>query len=310
MKMSYNIDNVYQKVYKNMNLLQGVLIMKSFNIKRVLSLLMICSILFCSFSLFSCENEVVKYVVLDENFGAEDYSVGFRLGDNALTLKIQEILDEMIVDGTAGEISTKWFGSDVMLRGVEFPRAITEVEGDTSLQYILEKGELILGLDATFPPMGFLDEEGNIDGFDIDMAKEVCKRLGIELTLQPIAWTAKEMELNGKTIDCIWNGLSVDDERTEKLNLSKPYIANKQIIIAADNSGINTKADLAGKTVSAQAGSTALGAIKADVSTHESFAKLAEYDSNDDAYLDLKSGRVDAFVVDEVYGRYIIDQDK
>lgn len=111
------------------------------------------------------------YIVLDENFGAENYAIGFRRDDNALTLKIQEILDAMIADGAAGEIAVKWFGSDVMLRDVDFPREIKEIEGDTSLQYILDKGELILGLDETFPPMGFRDENGEIVGFDIDLSQ-------------------------------------------------------------------------------------------------------------------------------------------
>lgn len=280
-----------------------------FTLKRVCSLVMAAVLLICGISLISCGKKGTDYIVLDENFGAENYAIGFRRDDNALTLKIQEILDAMIADGAAGEIAVKWFGSDVMLRDVDFPREIKEIEGDTSLQYILDKGELVLGLDETFPPMGFRDENGEIVGFDIDLAKEVCKRLGVELKLQPISWKAKEMELSTKKIDCIWNGMSVDEDRIEGFNLSKPYIANKQIIITSESSGIKTKADLAGKNVGAQEGSSALGAIEADAETFNSFAKLTEYESNDEAYLDLKAGRIDALVVDEVYGRYMLEQD-
>ncbi len=216
----------------------------------------------------------------------------------------------MIADGKAGEIAKKWFDSDVMLRNVDFPRELKASEDDTSLQYVLDKGEFILGLDETFPPMGFRDEKGEIIGFDIDLATEVCSRLGVKLKLQPIKWTAKEMELSGKTIDCIWNGMSVDDERIEKFDLSKPYIANKQIIIVSEESGIKTKADLAGKRIGVQADSSAIGAVQADKATADSFASLDQYDSNDDAYLDLKAGRIDALVVDEVYGRYMIGNDQ
>ena len=120
-------------------------------------------------------------------------------------------------------------------------------KADNSLKDVQSKKELILGLDASFPPMGFTDKKDNIVGFDIDLAKEVCKRLGVELKLQPISWKAKEMELSTKKIDCIWNGMSVDDDRIEGFNLSKPYIANKQIIITSENSGIKTKPILQAK---------------------------------------------------------------
>ncbi len=249
-----------------------------------------------------------KYVVLEENFGEEEYAIGFRKTDNALILKVQEILDEMIADGAAGEIAMKWFGEDNLLRNVEFPSAIEET-GDDSLQKILDKGVLVLGLDETFPPMGYRNESGTIVGFDIDLATEVAARLGVELKLQPIDWNAKEMELNDGKIDMIWNGMSLTPARIEEMNMSKPYIANRQIIIVNENSGIKTKADLAGKKVAAQAGSSAIDAMKADAETFASFGQLVEFDNNNAAYLDLKAGRVDALVVDEVVGKYMISQD-
>lgn len=251
-----------------------------------------------------------KYTVLSEDFGAENYAIGFRRGDDALAKKVSVILAEMTADGKAGEIAKKWFGSDVMLRDPEYPRELNEEKGDASLQYILDKGELILGLDETFPPMGYRDANGDIIGFDIDLATEVCSRLGVKLKLQPINWDSKEMELNGKTIDCIWNGMSITDERISGMDLSTPYIANKQIIIVKSDSGISTKADLAGKTVGAQQGSSAVDAISAEPDVKASFGSLNEYASNDEAFLDLKAGRIDVLVVDEVYGRYMISQDK
>lgn len=251
-----------------------------------------------------------KYTVLSEDFGAENYAIGFRRGDDALAKKVSDILAEMTADGKAGEIAKKWFGSDVMLRDPEYPRELNEEKGDASLQYILDKGELILGLDETFPPMGYRDANGDIIGFDIDLATEVCSRLGVKLKLQSINWDSKEMELNGKTIDCIWNGMSITDERINGMDLSTPYIANKQIIIVKSDSGISTKADLAGKTVGAQQGSSAVDAISAEPDVKASFGSLNEYASNDEAFLDLKAGRIDVLVVDEVYGRYMISQDK
>lgn len=259
--------------------------------------------------LVSCgEKADVTYVVLDDNFGAEEYAIGMRKDDYAFAAKIQEILDEMAEDGSAGAIAEKWFGrADAFLTGKEFPREMKTVEGDESLQYIMDKGTLVLGLDESFPPMGFRDSEtGEIIGFDIDLAKEVAKRLGVELVLQPIDWDAKELELNGKKIDLIWNGMSVTDERIENMFLSKPYVANAQVIIVPSNSKIKTKADLAGKKIALQKGSSALDAVKADTEVYNSLGEVIEYAENLAAYLDLKAGRVDAFVVDRVVGEYII----
>ncbi len=275
--------------------------------KRIIALmLVVLSIL----TVASCGSKA-KYIVLEDNFGSEEYAIGFRKEDYALAAKVQEILDEMAEDGTAAKISKKWFGNeDAFLTGKEFPREMKTVEGDNSLQYILDNGKLVLGLDENFPPMGFRDSEnGDIVGYDISLAEEVCKRLGVELVLQPINWDAKELELNGKKIDCIWNGMSVTDERIENMFLSKPYVANAQVIIVAADSPIKTRADLAGKKVALQKGSSALDAVMADTATYEAIlngGEIVEFDDNLTAYLDLKAGRVDAFVVDKVVGEYII----
>jgi polar amino acid transport system substrate-binding protein len=281
--------------------------------KRILTLVL--AVLLTASLLVSCQGAKTAkdFTIIEENFGEEFYGIGFRKGDNALTLKVQETLDAMIADGKFAEISNKCFGKDVAVANAAFPRAIEEVEGDTSLEYILDKGELILGLDETFPPMGYRDANGDIVGFDIDLATEVCARLGIKLKLQPIDWNAKEMELSTKSIDCIWNGMSITDERVENMNISKPYIANRQVVVTANDSGIAVKADLNGKKVATQAGSAALDAINAEAEAAgnaEAFGKVTEYASFDDAWLDLKAGTVDALVIDEVYIRYIMENDK
>ena len=249
------------------------------------------------------------YVVLEDNFGAEEYAIGFRKDDYALAAKVQEILDEMAKDGAAGKISKEWFGrEDAFLQGKEFPREMKTVSGDNSLQYILDKGEIVLGLDESFPPMGFRDSKtGEITGYDIDLAKEMAKRLGVELKIQPIDWAAKEMELDSKNIDMIWNGMSVTDERVQNMFLSKPYLANTQCIIVAADSPIKTKADLAGKKVALQEGSSAMEAVEADEATYATIGELVTFAENLTAYMDLKAGRVDAFVVDRVVGEWIIE---
>ncbi len=181
-----------------------------------------------------------------------------------------------------------------------------ETGSDDSLKYIMDKGTLVLGLDDSFPPMGFRDENGNITGFDIDLAKEVCKRMGVELKLQPIDWDSKILDLNSKDIDVIWNGLTITEERKAKIDFSKPYIANRQIIITQASSPIDKISDLKGKIVGIQLGSSAEDAVRADEKVLESFKELAKYQDNIQALMDLATGRIDAVVVDEILGRYYI----
>ncbi len=186
--------------------------------------------------------------------------------------------------------------------------AETGAEGDDSLTRIMDKGELVLGLDDSFPPMGFRGDNGEIVGFDIDLAKEVAERLGVTLRLQPIDWDSKVLDLNSRDIDVIWNGLTITPERREQILFSKPYLANRQIVIVQDDSDIDTKEDLAGAVVGIQLGSSAENAVNADGATVETFEELARYQDNVQALLDLEVGRVDAVVVDEILGRYYISQ--
>ena len=109
---------------------------------------------------------------------------------------------------------------------------------DNSLQNVLDKGTLVLGLDDSFPPMGFRDENNNIVGFDIDVATEVANRMGVELKLQPIEWSTKEMELNTGSVDCLWNGLSIDDERKQAMDLSEPYA---EVVVMVDVGGVGER---------------------------------------------------------------------
>lgn len=252
-----------------------------------------------------CSKNYDKTVVLAEDLGKEQYGIGFRNEDIALGLAVYNAFEEMIADGTANKISQKWFGEDVILDGVVIEDTAA-AEDDDSLQKIIDKGTFVLGLDDSFPPMGYRDDENNIVGFDIDLAAEVCNRLGVELVVQPIDWNSKELELSSGSIDCIWSGMSITDERIENMFIPMAYIANKQIIVVGDGSGIDSKADLSGKIVGLQAGSSALEALENDTATYESVKEVVEYADNVTAYMDLKAGRIDALVVDSVVGYYII----
>lgn len=187
------------------------------------------------------------------------------------------------------------------------PQTQTQAPADKSFQTIKDKGFFTVGLDDAFPPMGFREEKTNeIVGFDIDLAKEAAKRMGVEVKFQPVIWDTIAEELNNGKIDVIWNGCTITPARQEKMAFTKPYITDRQIIVVKKGSPLADKKALAGKKVGIQAASSAIEAVEKDQPTFKSLKELVQFDNNVDALLDLKSGRIDAVVVDEVVGRYYL----
>ncbi len=165
---------------------------------------------------------------------------------------------------------------------------------------------LVVGLDDTFAPMGFRDEDGNIVGFDVDLANAVGEELGMDVEFQPIDWNAKEMELESGNIDCVWNGMSITPERKENMSLSDKYLNNKIVLMTLADSSIDvTSAEqLADLEIGTQVDSSALEMLKSN-EAYESFKdNINEYDTYDTAIMDLKAGRVDVIAVDQVLGEY------
>jgi len=175
---------------------------------------------------------------------------------------------------------------------------------DNSLNDIKNKKELVVGLDDNFPPMGFRGSNGEIVGFDIDMAKEVGKRLGVKVTFKPVEWDGIILSLNNKDIDVIWNGLTITDKRKEQIGFSKVYLQNKQIIMVSSKSTISKKSGLSNKNVGLQLGSSSETALAKDTALTKSLKQVKKYSNNTEALLDLNAGRIDAVIVDEVVGRY------
>ncbi len=163
---------------------------------------------------------------------------------------------------------------------------------------------IVIGLDDNFPPMGFRDDKGELVGFDIDLAREAGKRIGVEVQFKPIDWSAKEAELTGKRVDVLWNGLTITEERKANILFTTPYLENHQIIVVTEKSPVTTKAQLAGKVVGVQDGSSAVDAIQKDADTAKSIKEIKKFGDNVTALMDLSTGRLDALVVDEVVGRY------
>ena len=189
--------------------------------------------------------------------------------------------------------------------------ATTEAGGDNnaaatdeSLNKVLESKKFILGLDATFVPMGYTDDNDQIVGFDIDVAEEVCSRLGVELVKQPINWDTKETDLDLGKIDCIWNGLSVSPARAEAMNLSEAYMQNDMIFTVMNGSEYNSSADLEGKVVAVQNGSTAQEILEgSDIGNKVKISAIA---TNLEALQQLELGLADGVFLDSVVANYLI----
>jgi polar amino acid transport system substrate-binding protein len=183
-------------------------------------------------------------------------------------------------------------------------------ESSDQFDAIKKKGEVVVGFDNTFVPMGFKDEKGDTVGFDIDLAKEVFKRVGIDVKFQPIDWSMKETELNTGKIDLIWNGYTITDERKEKVAFTNPYLENRQVIITLAGSKVKTKEDLKGAKVATQSGSSSLEAINAEADLAAAFdgGKPVLFENYTQALMDLEVKRVDAVVADEILARYYINE--
>ena len=175
---------------------------------------------------------------------------------------------------------------------------------DLSYKKIVDKKELVLGFDDNFPPMGFVGEDGNYTGFDIDLAREVCKRLGVELKLQPIVWERKEEYLNDGKIDCIWNGLSINSERSESMNLSEPYMENETVFVVKKSSPFRKLGDLEGKSVGTQAGSSTESVLEA--SKKIPGMKIVRAGDNYKLFDMMESDEIDAVFLDSIVAYYYI----
>ena len=175
-----------------------------------------------------------------------------------------------------------------------------------AVEALKARGTFVLGLDASFPPLGYMDDDNEVVGYDIDLAKEVAKRMGVSFKAQPIDWDAKEMELSTGKIDCIWNGFTITDERKEALSFTPAYLNNAQVLIVRKDSGITKLSDMKGKTVGLQSGSSAQEAVEGNKAFADSLKNTVYFKENVTALNDLEIGGVDGVVMDSVVGAYSI----
>ena len=171
-----------------------------------------------------------------------------------------------------------------------------------------QKATFTVGFDHDFPPFGYVDENGEFTGFDLELAKEAAKRMDMEIKLQPIDWDSKELELSSGSISCIWNGLTMNG-RENDYTWTESYMDNSQVFVVKSDSGIKTKADLAGKIVTAQTDSAALNALNGDdfKDLKASFKELLTCAKYNTAFMDLEAGAVDAVAMDIGVAKYQIE---
>lgn len=171
-----------------------------------------------------------------------------------------------------------------------------------------ERTKLVVGFDAEYPPYGYMDENGEYTGFDLELAEEICKMEGWELVKKPINWDSKDMELNSGAIDCIWNGFTING-REDEYTWSDAYVDNSQVIVVAANSGITSFEDLAGKKVGVQTASAALSVLEdpeqqADLAA--TFASIEQFSDYNSAFTELQAGAIDALAIDIGVANYQI----
>lgn len=188
--------------------------------------------------------------------------------------------------------------------------AVSESEGDDTETRQAERtdetsegGTFTVGFDQDFPPMGFVGEDGEYTGFDLELAQETAKKLGLTYVAQPIAWDAKNMELESGNIDCIWNGFTMTG-REDEYTWSEPYMENSQVVVVMEDSGIETLEDLAGKIVEVQADSSAEAALKEMPDLTSTFGTLQTTPDYNTAFMDLEMGSVDAIAMDVIVAGY------
>lgn len=171
----------------------------------------------------------------------------------------------------------------------------------------VEDGVFTVGFDAEYPPYGYKDDNGEYTGFDLELAQAVCDKEGWELEKKPVNWDSKDLELNSGSIDCIWNGFTMNG-REDDYTFSIPYVDNSQVIVVAKDSGIESLDDLAGKTVGVQAASAALDVLKGDQKElSDTFGSLNEFSDYNTAFTELQAGALDALAIDIGVANYQID---
>ena len=227
------------------------------------------------------------------DLAVEEYGIGFRSGSDVVD-EVNKIMKELYNDGTLKTIAEKYDLADNLLEPKDVP---SKASGESDLDYVKKNGKMIIGY-TVYDPMNYTNDKGEFVGFDTEFAEAVCAKMGVTPEFVEINWDTKEIELKSKTIDCIWNGFTISDEREENLDFSAPYILNKQVVVIrkADKDKYTDTASLSNAKLAAETSSAGEGAIKDDENLSK--ANYTAVPKQTDALLEVKASTVDAAVLD------------
>ena len=247
------------------------------------------------------------YVFLDETLGVESYAIGFRVGDQELADTVSGAVQALVLNGTYDEIGQKYpdIADYLCLKAEDIDESTLPAEGSGDSSFTFKHG-----FDLDYPPYSYLQDDGSVGGFDVELCQAVCDYLGWGYEPVPFNWDAKDMELNAGSCDCIWSGFTKEG-REDDYTWGITYSNNTQGILVAKDSGIETLADLEGKVVGVQTATSAADMLEGDqADLAATFADLKVYETYTIAYNDLKAGAIDAIAIDMTAGAFLIANDQ
>ncbi len=248
-----------------------------------------------------------SFSFLDEELGVETYGIAFRKGDDELKDMVEGGLKALVENGTFEEIGKKY--EDIQpylcLKAGDFKGESLPAQGSGDPGFTFKHG-----FDLDYPPYSYLQDDGSVGGFDVEVCQAVCEYLGWGYEPVPFNWDAKDAELNAGSCDCIWSGITVEGREDDYL-WGLVYSNNTQMIMVADNSGIKTLADLKGKKVGVQTATSAYDMLEdSQAELAATFADLLVYETYTVAFNDLKAGAIDAIAIDVTSGTFLMNNDK
>ena len=260
-------------------------------------------------SLAACggSSKKVSYKFLDEALGTETYGIAFRKGDEALKEQVEGGLKAIVENGKFDEIAGYYLDIKdyLCISKGDFASETLPAPGSGDPNFTFKHG-----FDLDYPPYSYLQNDGSVGGFDVEVCKAVCEYLGWQYEPVPFNWDAKDAELNAKSCDCIWSGITIEGREDEYL-WGMAYSNNTQMIMVADNGKINSLADLKGKKVGVQTATSAYDMLQdSQAELAATFADLLVYETYTVAYNDLKAGAIDAIAIDVTSGTFLMNNDK
>ncbi|MCL2563174.1 MAG: transporter substrate-binding domain-containing protein [Oscillospiraceae bacterium] len=238
-------------------------------------------------------------VLVDEVAATYEFGIAFHRGNALLRDQVWAALQELSADGTVSRIARYWFGHDPTIIPPDF-------EATAALEEEVRERAFIVGFDPSSAPMSFLNETGELVGFDIDLARAVADLYGWELVLLPIQWADREFELASGNIDSLWGGVTLTDAVRSRLYYIGPYKENRQVVVTMSDSGIRNLRGLRGQTMAVRSGSAAEVALSEDITLQNRLGEIDQREVLYAALVDLEQGRIDAVMMDEAAAVYFI----